>query len=98
MYIEFVGVAPAHQRPPIGEQAIKGLGRTMLEVASQIGILTGGNGLIGLHSKPDVEDFYRNLRLHECAKEQCEDGAWRYFEMCAFWLRGENLRQGKVMT
>lgn len=68
----------------------------MVEVAVRIGILTGGNGVIGLHAKPDVEDFYRHLRLHECGREQCEDGTWRYFETCSFWLRGENLRQGKI--
>jgi hypothetical protein len=68
----------------------------MLEIAAKIAAAPGGSGLVGLHAKPDVEDFYRHLRLHECAKEECEDGSWRYFETCAFWLRGEHLRQGKA--
>jgi len=95
-YIEFIGVAPQHQEPPIGERAIKGLGRTMFEIAAQIATAVGGHGLVGLHAKPDVENFYRKLRLHECAQEECEDGTWRYFEACAFWLRGERLRLGKA--
>ena len=77
---------------------IKGLGGLMLKIAAETSTAAGGNGLIGLHANPDVEEFYRSLRLHECAKEECEDGTWRYFETCAFWLRAENLRQGKVAT
>ena len=79
-YVEFVGIAPQHQRPPVGEQAIKGLGGLMLKIAAEIAGAVGNSGRIGLHAKPDVEDFYRNIRLHECGHEQCEDGAWRYFE------------------
>lgn len=96
VYIEFVGVAPEHQQPPTGERRIKGLGRLMLEIAAGIATEIGANGLIGLHAKPDVEDFYRGLRLHECAAEECEDGTWRYFEACTFWLPGERLRKGEV--
>lgn len=98
VYVDFVGISPKHQAPPVGERTIKGLGRLMLEIAAQISTAIGSNGRIGLHAKRDVEDFYRSLRLHECANEPCEDGTWRYFETCAFWLRGENLRQGRVAT
>ena len=98
MYVEFVGVAPEHQPQPVGERTIKGLGGLMLKIAGETAAAAGGNGLIGLHAKPDVEDFYRTHRLHECAKEVCEDGTWRYFETCAFWLRGERLRKGEVAT
>jgi hypothetical protein len=98
VYVEFVGVAPEHQPPPVGQRMIKGLGGLMLKVAAEIATAIGVDGLIGLHAKPDVEDFYRSLRLHECAAEDCEDGRWRYFEACAFWLRGERLRKGEAAT
>ena len=98
VYVEFVGVAPENQVPPVGERAIKGLGGLMLKVAAETAAAAGGSGLIGLHAKPDVEDVYRNLRLHECSQEECEDGSWRYFETCAFWLRSERLRKGEVAT
>jgi hypothetical protein len=98
VYVEFVGVAPENQVPPVGARMIKGLGGLMLKVAAETAATAGGSGLIGLHAKPDVEDVYRSLRLHECAKEHCEDGLWRYFETCAFWLRGERLRKGEAAT
>lgn len=97
-YIEYIGIAPEHQEPPIGERLITGLGRAMFEIAAEIATASGGHGLVGLHAKPDVENFYRKLRLHECAAEKCEDGTWRYFEACTFWLRGERLRLGKAAT
>ena len=93
VYIEYLGVAPEHQPPPVGDRTIAGLGRLMLEIAAQIAVAKGDNGLVGLHAKPDVEDFYRALRLHECSAEVCQDGTWRYFEACPFWLRGEHLRR-----
>ena len=38
-------------------------------------------GRIGLHSKPDAENFYRNtLKLREFTREVTEDGEWVYFE------------------
>jgi GNAT superfamily N-acetyltransferase len=98
VYVEFVGIAPQHQAPPVGERVITGLGRVMLEAAAEIATKIGHNGRIGLHAKPDVEDFYRSLRLHECAEEECSDGTWRYFETCASWLRGERLRKGVLAT
>lgn len=97
-YVEYVGIAPEHQKEPVGRRVIKGLGQLMVEVAAKIATAEGGNGLVGLHAKPDVEDFYRHIRLHECANEMCEDGTWRYFETCAFWLRGEQLRRGELAT
>ena len=81
VYIEYVGVAPIHQAPPLGRRLICGLGRTLVIVALAVSRTCGADGRVGLHSKPEVEAFYRRLGFEELGLDVTEDGTWRYFEM-----------------
>jgi hypothetical protein len=81
VYIEYVGVAPVHQAPPLGRRLIAGLGTTLVVVAIGLARACGAEGRVGLHSKPEVEDFYRRLGFDELGPDVTEDGTWLYFEM-----------------
>lgn len=81
VYIEYVGVAPSHLRPPIGRRVMSGLGSVLVLTTLQIATECGCDGRVGLHSKPDAEDFYRRLSFRELRYDQTEDGKWLYFEM-----------------
>jgi ribosomal protein S18 acetylase RimI-like enzyme len=80
VYIEYVGVAPWNQSPPIGEARVKGLGRALIRIALALSMELGKEGRVGLHAKPDVEGFYRKLGFTEVGFEDEEDGKWLYFE------------------
>jgi hypothetical protein len=80
VYIEYVGVAPHNQSPPIGNKQIKGLGKLLVKLAVRVSTSLKLEGRIGLHAKPDVEDFYRRLGLVACEREDTGDGIWLYFE------------------
>jgi Acetyltransferase (GNAT) domain len=80
VYIEYVGVAPWNQAPPIGETRVKGLGRALIRIALALSMELGKEGRVGLHAKPDVEGFYQRLGFSEVGYEDEEDGKWLYFE------------------
>jgi hypothetical protein len=80
IYIEYVGTAPWHQPPPVGELQIRGLGKMLLRLAVNLSKQLGLEGRVGLHSKKEVEGFYRKIGMHEVKREDTGDGTWLYFE------------------
>jgi hypothetical protein len=80
LYVEYVGIAPQNQLPPVGQRVLKGLGRILIVSAIELSQKLGLDGRIGLHSKKEVEGFYRSLGLKELFYEPTEDGEWLYFE------------------
>ena len=80
VYVEYLGVAPENLPPPIGTKAIRGLGVVLMREAIRLAFELGLDGRVGLHSKPEAEDFYRRLGLLPVGREQTQDGSWLYFE------------------
>lgn len=83
VYIEYVGVAPENLAEPMGTRAIRGLGGLLVAYTIRLSIDAGCEGRVGLHSKQNVEGFYRALGFTDCGYEETEDGRWLYFEMAA---------------
>ena len=81
LYIEYVGVAPWHQSPPVGQRLIRGLGLLLVRTTVQLSFDLKLDGHVGLHAKPDVETFYRKIGMVEGEREQLPDGTWLYFEV-----------------
>lgn len=81
VYIEYLGVAPEHQNPPVGTKNVQGIGTLMLARASQHSDAQGLAGRIGLHSKKDSEGFYKKRRMEPFSYDATEDGIWLYFEI-----------------
>lgn len=81
LYVEYVGVAPPNQPEPVGERMIAGVGTLLVITSLQLSVMLGCDGRVGLHSKPDVEDFYRKRGFDEVGYDQTDDGTWLYFEM-----------------
>lgn len=53
----------------------------MVLVALELACSCGALGRVGLHSKPEVEEFYRRLGFEELGRDVTDDGTWLYFEM-----------------
>ena len=80
VYVEYIGIAPSHQWPPLGQRLIRGIGKTLMLATMRTSQKIGCRGRVGLHSKPDAVPFYRSLRMTEVEYEQTDDGRWLYFE------------------
>lgn len=84
LYIEYVGVAPANQRAPVGDRKIKGIGKFLVRIAATLSVDLGLDGRVGLHSKDNATDFYEhNCGFTPLGVEACDDGDWMYFEIDA---------------
>ena len=80
IYIEYVGTAPWNQASPVGDLQIRGLGKALLRIAVGLSKELGLEGRVGLHSKKEVEGFYRRIGMREVKPEDTGDGIWLYFE------------------
>jgi hypothetical protein len=65
----------ALQSPPY----LKGVGTALLVFAKQRSLALGYDGLVGLHSLPISEGFYRRLRMSDYGEDPDKDNL-RYFE------------------
>mgnify|MGYP001582299006 FL=1 len=78
VYVEYLATAPSNrpriQKPP----RFKGCGSAMIRMAA-LRSRALGFGCVGLHSKPDAEDFYRGAGFTDFGPDEAEDGL-RYFE------------------
>jgi hypothetical protein len=81
LYVEYVGVAPINQSDPVGTRRIAGIGTFLVLTSLQLAMDVGCDGRVGLHSKPDVEDFYRKRGFEDLGHDETDDGLWLYFEM-----------------
>jgi hypothetical protein len=79
VYVEAIASAPwnrgALQSPPY----LKGVGTALLVFAKQRSLALGYDGLVGLHSLPISEGFYRRLRMSDYGEDPDKDNL-RYFE------------------
>jgi hypothetical protein len=80
VYVEYVGVAPEHQLPPVGQKNVAGIGRLLMLQTVRISMELGLEGRVGLHSKQEVEGFYKRLGMVPYTYEDTGDGKWLYFE------------------
>lgn len=81
LYVEYVAVAPWNRAGSVDPRRIRGIGTALVAASVRYSMRLGFEGRIGLHSKPEVETFYRErLKLVDLGPEVVEDGKWVYFE------------------
>lgn len=81
IYVEYVAAAPWNRRELRAAPELRGVGIVLLKAAVQFSFDAGFEGRLGLHSKPEVEGFYRDrLKLRDLGPEVANDGKWVYFE------------------
>jgi hypothetical protein len=79
IYVEYLITAP-HNRPP--ERRLPGLGRILVRTAMDVSRQMSFAGRIGLHSKPEAEEFYaEKVGLVAVGREQTVDGLLLFFEL-----------------
>lgn len=89
VYVAYVAAAPWNRRELREVQEIKGVGYVLVQTAVRLSLDLGFQGRIGLHSKPEVETFYRDkLGLRDLGPEIADDGEWVYFEATPEIARG----------
>jgi hypothetical protein len=78
VFVEWVGISPAHQHPPVGSRKIRGIGKMLIAVACLVSEENGCGGRVGLHSKPKVESFYEEVCGFTFVEmDEFPDGRWR---------------------
>ena len=81
VYVEYLEVAPWN-RPSLGTQRYKWVGKTMIAAAIQTSIDLDFKGRIGLHSLPQADQFYINIcGMTDLGQDAAYKGQLRYLEM-----------------
>lgn len=79
-YVAYLEIAPWN-RPGHANRHFRGLGSLLLQIASAWSTDTNSGGVIGLHSLPDAEAFYRGLGFQQ--QDCCNEHHELYFELPA---------------
>lgn len=78
-YIELIASAPWNRPKFSDKPKFKGAGRVLLATAISLSVELELKGRIGLHSLPESESWYDQLKLKRCGFD--DDKKMQYFEM-----------------
>jgi hypothetical protein len=81
-YIDFVETAPWNRKSINSVPELGGIGTVFMKAAIQLSKEAGLQGLVGLHSLPQSEDFYRICGMTDLGIDGTKENL-RYFEMTA---------------
>jgi hypothetical protein len=82
-YVDYLAVAPWNDRKIVSHPRFKGLGYVLIDRAVQISAASGFQGIIGLHSLPQAEPFYRDVIKMDDLGVDADYSYLRYFELSA---------------
>jgi hypothetical protein len=79
VYVEYVAVAPWNRLEIQNARRYSGCGRVLLLFATERSVALGFGGIVGLHSLPGAQAFYRGMGFKDLGPDPQEAGL-HYFE------------------
>lgn len=83
IYLDFLSTAPWNRPKLVSEPVYKGCGRALFSTAVSLSFEEEMKGIVGLHSLPKAEEFYRDQVGMTDFGRDSDYGGLRYFELPA---------------